>query len=221
MACCYHIPMWIVWITAAGNFTNNQHRTSVIFVANRGEENEWGDNSDLVTYITADTQSGSRAVDPKTQFRPLSCSRFPHFVFQPLIKSIQTRPSICYWLFLCFYSASRSLKVIFWFSGTSAICSESEVVRKHIFGWKHSLTQLNISPSMTLVQMIIWPGMSLVQEERLAFMLCESDGEEGLTWAEVKDCEVGRFGFQTFSHFSHMNLLLLFLDESASIFRVR
>merc|ERR1712126_505963 len=33
-------------------------------------------------------------------------------------------------------------------------------------------------------------GMSLVQEERLAFMLCESDGEEGLTWAEVKDCEV-------------------------------
>ena len=105
------------------------------------------------------------------------------------------------------------------------------MVRKHIFGWKHSLTQLNISPSMTLVQMIIWPGMSLahqiirpgmsltqmiiltgmslvkeelgpsmslVQEERLAFMLCESDGEEGLTWAEVKDCEVGRFGFSNF-----------------------
>ena len=52
------------------------------------------------------------------------------------------------------------------------------------------------------------PGMSLVQEERLAFMLCESDGEEGLTWAEVKDCEVGRFGFQTFSHFSNITLLL-------------
>merc|ERR1711935_411344 len=32
-------------------------------------------------------------------------------------------------------------------------------------------------------------GMSLVQEERLAFMLCESDGEEGLSWPEVKDCE--------------------------------
>ena len=136
MACCYHIPVWIVWITAAGNFTNNQHRTSVIFVANRGEENEWGDNSDLVTYITADTQSGSRAVGPITQFRPLSCSRFPHFVFQPLIKSIQTRPSRCYWLFLCFYSASRSVKVIFrfWYN-----YSESEVVKKHIFGWKHLL----------------------------------------------------------------------------------
>ena len=34
------------------------------------------------------------------------------------------------------------------------------------------------------------PGMSLVQEERLAFMLCEADGEEGLTWTEVEDCEV-------------------------------
>merc|ERR1711953_152721 len=32
-------------------------------------------------------------------------------------------------------------------------------------------------------------GMSLVQEERLAFMLCEADGEEGLTWTEVEDCE--------------------------------
>ena len=32
--------------------------------------------------------------------------------------------------------------------------------------------------------------MSLVQEERLAFMLCEADGEEGLTWTEVEDCEV-------------------------------
>merc|ERR1712107_578802 len=37
-------------------------------------------------------------------------------------------------------------------------------------------------------------GMSLVQEERLAFMLCELDGEEGLTWAEVKDCE-DRFAY--------------------------
>ena len=83
------------------------------------------------------------------------------------------------------------------------------MVGKHIFERKHWLTQLNISPSMTLAQMIIWPGivlalqiirpgMSLVQEERLAFMLCESDGEEGLTWAEVKDCEVGRFGFSNF-----------------------
>ena len=77
MACCYHIPVWIVWITAAGNFTNNQHRTSVIFVANGGEENEWGDNSDLVTYITADTQSGFRAVGPITLFSPLSCWGFP------------------------------------------------------------------------------------------------------------------------------------------------
>ena len=33
-------------------------------------------------------------------------------------------------------------------------------------------------------------GMSLVQEERMAFMLCESDGEEGLTWPEVEECEV-------------------------------
>ena len=55
-----------------------------------------------------------------------------------------------------------------------------------------------IRPGMRLTQMIILTGMSLVQEERLAFMLCESDGEEGLTWAEVKDCEVGRFGFSNF-----------------------
>ena len=95
------------------------------------------------------------------------------------------------------------------------------MVGKHIFERKHWLTQLNISPSMTLAQMIIWPGivlalqiirpgMSLVQEERLAFMLCESDGEEGLTWAEVKDCEVGRFGFSNFSHFTNITLLLFF-----------
>merc|ERR1712024_380805 len=32
-------------------------------------------------------------------------------------------------------------------------------------------------------------GMSLAEEERLAFPLCESDGEAGLTWPEVKDCE--------------------------------
>ena len=61
--------------------------------------------------------------------------------------------------------------------------------------------------------------MSLVQEERLAFMLCESDGEEGLTWAEVKDCEVGRFGFPTFSHVSNITLFLFFY-KSASRFRV-
>ena len=104
------------------------------------------------------------------------------------------------------------------------------MVGKHIFERKHWLTQLNISPSMTLAQMIIWPGivlalqiirpgMSLVQEERLAFMLCESDGEEGLTWAEVKDCEVGRFGFPTFSHVSNITLFLFFY-KSASRFRV-
>ena len=63
---------------------------------------------------------------------------------------------------------------------------------------------------MSSAHQIIRPGMSLVQEERLAFMLCESDGEEGLTWAEVKDCEVGRFDFQTFSHFSNITLLLFF-----------
>ena len=61
-----------------------------------------------------------------------------------------------------------------------------------------SLAHQIIRPGMSLTQIIILTGMSLVQEERLAFMLCESDGEEGLTWAEVKDCEVGRFGFQTF-----------------------
>merc|ERR1711962_693204 len=43
---------------------------------------------------------------------------------------------------------------------------------------------------MLLFCLSLCEGMSLVQEERLAFMLCESDGEEGLTWAEVKDCEV-------------------------------
>merc|ERR1712117_91164 len=43
---------------------------------------------------------------------------------------------------------------------------------------------------MLLFCLSLSEGMSLVQEERLAFMLCESDGEEGLTWAEVKDCEV-------------------------------
>ena len=37
--------------------------------------------------------------------------------------------------------------------------------------------------------------MSLVEEERLAFLLCESDGEAGLTWPEVKDCEVKHFDF--------------------------
>ena len=41
-------------------------------------------------------------------------------------------------------------------------------------------------------------GMSLVQEERLAFMLCESDGEEGLTWPEVEDCEVKNMYFTIF-----------------------
>ena len=61
-----------------------------------------------------------------------------------------------------------------------------------------SLAHQIIRPGMRLTQMIILTGMSLVQEERLAFMLCESDGEEGLTWAEVKDCEVGRFGFSNF-----------------------
>ena len=40
--------------------------------------------------------------------------------------------------------------------------------------------------------------MSLVQEERLAFMLCESDGEEGLTWPEVEDCEVKNMYFTIF-----------------------
>merc|ERR1711937_1092392 len=43
---------------------------------------------------------------------------------------------------------------------------------------------------MLLFCLSLCEGMSLVQEERLAFMLCESDGKEGLTWAEVKDCEV-------------------------------
>ena len=65
-----------------------------------------------------------------------------------------------------------------------------------------SLTQMIIRPGMSLVKKELGPSMSLVQEERLAFMLCESDGEEGLTWAEVKDCEVGRFVFSNFSHFS-------------------
>ena len=146
MACCCHIPVWIVWITAAGNFNNNQHRTSVIFLANGGEENEWGDNSDLVTYITIDTQSGFRAVGPITQFSPLPCSRFPHFVFQLPIKSFQTRPSICCWLFLCFYFASRSLKVIFWFSGTFAVSLKilesiflDENIRSHNYITLHQL----------------------------------------------------------------------------------
>merc|ERR1712130_313980 len=40
-----------------------------------------------------------------------------------------------------------------------------------------------------LASLSLCQGMSLVQEERLAFMLCESDGEDGLTWPEVKDCE--------------------------------
>ena len=61
-----------------------------------------------------------------------------------------------------------------------------------------TLAQMIIWPGIVLALQIIRPGMSLVQEERLAFMLCESDGEEGLTWAEVKDCEVGRFGFSNF-----------------------
>merc|ERR1712186_66486 len=47
---------------------------------------------------------------------------------------------------------------------------------------------------MLLFCLSLCEGMSLVQEERLAFMLCESDGEEGLTWAEVKDCE-DRFAY--------------------------
>merc|ERR1712004_463421 len=47
---------------------------------------------------------------------------------------------------------------------------------------------------MLLFCLSLSEGMSLVQEERLAFMLCESDGEEGLTWAEVKDCE-DRFAY--------------------------
>jgi len=63
---------------------------------------------------------------------------------------------------------------------------------------------------MLLFCLSLSEGMSLVQEERLAFMLCESDGEEGLTWAEVKDCEVGRFGFSNFSHFTNITLLLFF-----------
>ena len=83
-----------------------------------------------------------------------------------------------------------------------------------------SLAHQIIRPGMSLTRIIILTGMSLVQEERLAFMLCESDGEEGLTWAEVKDCEVGRFGFQTFSHFSNITLLLFFY-QSDSRFRVR
>merc|ERR1712062_910686 len=49
---------------------------------------------------------------------------------------------------------------------------------------------LSLSEGRSLVQEELGPSMSLIQEERLAFMLCESDGEEGLTWAEVKDCEV-------------------------------
>ena len=35
--------------------------------------------------------------------------------------------------------------------------------------------------------------MSLVEEERMAFLLCESDGQDGLTWPEVKECEVQHF----------------------------
>ena len=57
--------------------------------------------------------------------------------------------------------------------------------------------QLNLLQALALWNLffrsfllLLPPGMSLVQEERLAFMLCESDGEDGLTWPEVKDCEV-------------------------------
>merc|ERR1712012_450237 len=53
---------------------------------------------------------------------------------------------------------------------------------------------LSLSEGMSLVKEELGPSMSLVQEERLAFVLCESDGEEGLTWAEVKDCE-DRFAY--------------------------
>ena len=35
-------------------------------------------------------------------------------------------------------------------------------------------------------------GVTLL--EKAAFKECESDGNEGLTWKEVQDCEVIRFG---------------------------
>merc|ERR1712038_2097167 len=53
---------------------------------------------------------------------------------------------------------------------------------------------LSLCEGMSLVKEELGPSMSLVQEERLAFMLCEPDGKEGLTWTEVKDCE-DRFAY--------------------------
>jgi hypothetical protein len=35
----------------------------------------------------------------------------------------------------------------------------------------------------------------LVEEERMAFQMCDSDKMVGLTWREVEKCEVSRFIF--------------------------
>ena len=137
MACCYHIRVWIVWITAAGNSTNNQHRTSVIFLANGGEENEWGDNSDLVTYITVDTQSGSRAVGLITQFSPLSCWRFPSS-FYSLFKLFKSSPQDAIG---SSYASILPLAIWRWSfdSGTFAICSESLISGRKTYLWTETL----------------------------------------------------------------------------------
>ena len=35
----------------------------------------------------------------------------------------------------------------------------------------------------------------MAKMEKAAFGVCESDGAEGLTWAEVQECEVRGLGF--------------------------
>ena len=191
MACCCHIPMWIVWITAAGNFTNNQHRTSVIFVANRGEENEWGDNSDLVTYITADTQSGFRAVGPITQFSPLSCWGFPSS-FYSLSKLFKPSPQ-----YAVGSSYASILPLALWrWSLDFGTITVSLKWSKNIFldgNICYDPTRYELGPGGALGVHALWVRWW---------------GGTHLGWGQ--GLWGGTIWFSNFSHFSHMNLLLLF-----------
>merc|ERR1712045_624035 len=69
-------------------------------------------------------------------------------------------------------------------------CPRLSAQQGHFRGAKMLLWNLPI----LLFSLSLCHGMSLVEEERMAFLLCESDGEDGLTWPEVEDCEE-RFGY--------------------------
>ena len=190
------------------------------------DENEW-DKIDLVTNVKADRETGPSVVVPGTQLSkviPIS-SLFRGFLyltyFSLLIisKTIQSGTKMLWALSILLFSLTRCRGdymqclydiCVMWnlymvsfpsFHCDYIICGATKTVRrvyqnKHlqICTWPLAYSSINSGNPLLLHT----SGMSLVQEERLAFMLCEADGEEGLTWPEVEDCEVKNMYFPIF-----------------------